>query len=402
MKRSSLSNLYDYANIWSIAGMFGAILVVAFITGFNPLTYFNDIPQLISSPASAALMTTPYQMAITVIHGVAMLICTVFVAAAILPLILNAGKIEESVSLRSVFAHGPMVFYLLIIGEELVFRQLFLGWIRTLLGSDPIITIVLIVISTTVFALFHLKNYKPGYRPVSLVLSQFLLGLVLSFIFLKFGFWITLLTHLSYDAAAFSIDKSQKAFGRDLFGILYWSLLALIAFTYMNASGIHLSALNTWLNATSISALSINAWQTAVLIVFLNSLFSLGSSMLFLDDVETTKDFRQSFIQMTVIYFITAMAMILVIYLINWIVGLVITASLLRAFLIVILLTLMITMANTGSKVTSLWWFGLPISYLEILVILAFPFWSAVSILTINFMAGYIPTLVSYRHQFGY
>ena len=91
----------------------------------------------------------------------------------------------------------PFAFF-----EELIFRALLIGVPSYLFSWNQYF---LILVSSALFALLHLFNFKS--RRFLTILIHFYMGIVLAYIYLKYGLWMAIMIHYLYDVMAMVIGK---------------------------------------------------------------------------------------------------------------------------------------------------------------------------------------------------
>jgi len=95
----------------------------------------------------------------------------------------------------------PLFFYTLlgkVSAEEIVFRWFPLAVLFPLWNTKLALWII-ILSSSTIFGLGHIYNQPPRERKVIFVTPQVMGGVILSYVFLAFGFWGTLAVHLVFN-----------------------------------------------------------------------------------------------------------------------------------------------------------------------------------------------------------
>ena len=98
--------------------------------------------------------------------------------------------------------------------EEIIFRWLPMGALTTIsFLSGDIAFYILFLSSNAVWALIHLENFKNVESPIIKVLgisNIFFCGLLLSFLFVKFGLLATIIAHVSLNLIYFGLNKCFK------------------------------------------------------------------------------------------------------------------------------------------------------------------------------------------------
>lgn len=149
----------------------------------------------------------------TLLNGTLNILALIVINALIL--------IPTSTIIHSIFKPSPSVtleefttlkgFKLDIFLEDLFARWL-LFWVPLTLSKNNIVVFyVFLIFSNFIWAALHLYNYKPEDRRLLLVLPQFLSGIfVLSYAFIKYGFWVCYAVHLFYDFTLLSVFGEEK------------------------------------------------------------------------------------------------------------------------------------------------------------------------------------------------
>jgi membrane protease YdiL (CAAX protease family) len=109
--------------------------------------------------------------------------------------------------------------------EECIFRG-FPIWLSQLVGISPVIPLVT---ASVLFGLVHLSNYsnKPN---VIVTLPQFIFGLLLSAIALKYGIITAILIHLFNNFCLFSDNTTQKYEPMNIIIGFYFAIVAFVGY----------------------------------------------------------------------------------------------------------------------------------------------------------------------------
>ncbi len=102
--------------------------------------------------------------------------------------------------------------YLIVVLEEFSARLLFLGIFYKLpVFHNPVGFYTLFLVGNTLWALVHLGNFKSKEdRSPLLVLPQFIGGVSLTYIFMKYGFFPAFIAHFVYNCVLFAASKRQE------------------------------------------------------------------------------------------------------------------------------------------------------------------------------------------------
>lgn len=103
-----------------------------------------------------------------------------------------------------------------VAGEEIVFRLLPLGVCYNIWSSNFGLWII-VILSSLIFALLHTFNQVQKDRKIVFVLPQFLSGILLSYIFLAFGFWGAVSVHFLINILPFNLLWTANRIDLSLF-----------------------------------------------------------------------------------------------------------------------------------------------------------------------------------------
>ena len=382
---------------WSVICLILAVFIISLLTGLKPLHYFDGLSSVLAGDYSqTASVFSILETIKTVLHSTAIMLAFALVSLGIVSKMYDVKKLDRSFRTESLFGKGPQAVYLTILIEEFLFRQVFLGWLRHLFGAGLAITIVLFLLGTIIFALAHLTNYKKDHRSLWLVLPQLILGAILAFIFLKYGFWIALIVHLTYDFVLLSGDKVQTSIFEDILSGLYWLFVGLIAWLIISSQGIDLTALSPWLTTSTLTPLALTVGQTITLLALLSAIFGFLANVFVLDEITTDlESFRKLGIIKTLLtYSITALFYVAFILFLSWILGLFHLDPYTKA-MVIVLTSILLVKPKSGSATASLWFTSAPFTLLYVFVSMTFGFWSATLIIFSLLLVNHIPILLN-------
>ncbi|OGL63156.1 hypothetical protein A3C09_02710 [Candidatus Uhrbacteria bacterium RIFCSPHIGHO2_02_FULL_47_44] len=149
------------------------------------------------------------------------------------------GK-TQSHSLRSFFestsdGHHFRLLFGVVFVEELFFRWFLLGQGSKLSLFSGNAFYVLLIASNLFFAYVHLANYKDlAERQWARVLPQFMSGLLLSFVFVRYGLVASVFAHFAMNSVLFSLHKIQNTSVIDFVRIVVHFVYAFAALHVMD------------------------------------------------------------------------------------------------------------------------------------------------------------------------
>lgn len=382
--------------IWGMCLLIIGVILVALMTHPDFITLGWDIVSVylgsFSQFENISLITAGQNI---------LLFAAIDLVLSFLILYLIKPKKEENslVHFTGIFNNGPVDFYFLITLEE-AFRYLFvviiaMKWLHT----TSLWVIVFMLIGNIIWALLHLFNYKnPEDRKVKLVLPQFITGLLYFYILIRYGFFITLIVHLTFDFIILSSEKLQDNTTAKIINFVYWLVVGGIAWWLMATLNLSFAPIIALLASPVIIAPELGIFEMAILLIAVEAVLMLISNFLLLDDVSTPKndnkatpslgDWLVAIAGITTIY-------IGIIYGLTWLLGHWVINPYTTA-LIVSMLMIFFSSPKSGSAMANLWFFSSPTTFIYVFVALAFGFWPSLAILGITLFITSIPILFMY------
>ncbi len=283
-------------------------------------------------------------------------------------------------------------FFVLCGAEELLARGLFLGLIAKLpFLSGTVPFYVLAVLGNGIWALIHLKNFsKKKDRKWIRTLPQFVGGIALTYVFVKFGLLACILAHFGSNAIIFSLDKMQKIDRID--GMILGYALVCAGVSYMSMSK-PLGDISAWFAEQPVFRLpGWGFWDYVKVSIFVPSCFSVIFGLLMYDRGEAGK--KQEGMLGTLI---GAPIVIGILYLLFLLLGIGMHSVQYR----ILILAILVSFAHTGSSGSSLarvFWYYLPDAYVTICILGALGFWSAMAWIAIESLV-YLPSRILIRYD---
>jgi hypothetical protein len=234
-------------------------------------------------------------------------------------------------------------------------------------------------------------------RKPLVILPQLLTGFILGFIYIKYGFVMTLLIHLTYDFIILATDKKQNTIGANFLNSIFWLLVFGVTSWILNSNGINtIDTVRDWFTQSEVlQKPTENLWLMGVVLLNFASVFHFLTHFLGLDRTSKTAEGLEK-LNLVTILIAAAVGCILASGLIlglNWVAGLFVTNFASRAILVATALTFLST-PKSGSAMANLWFTDIPITFLQVFIALAFGFWPSVLIFIVaslpNFVSEYI------------
>lgn len=174
-------------------------------------------------------------------------------------------------------------FFTLVVLEELFARYLFLGFLPKIPAlSGQTAFYALMLIGNTIWAGIHLANFKEEKdKKLLFTLPQFVGGIFLSYVYLKFGLFGSVLAHFAGNAIILSSHKVQRVTIIDGLHMLYGALCAWVSYLLMTKP---LSDMSVWFSSTPVFELEgWTFWDYIIATVFISSIMGLVFDLLLYD-----------------------------------------------------------------------------------------------------------------------
>lgn len=368
--------------------LFGiALIVFALLTHFSPLLLIQDIFAVYQGSFAVKILALGSAV-ITSLH------LTLFTLAVAMFCLIFMPK-GKSTGHFSLFQNGPSGVYLTIFLEELFARYLVLGVIaKYVFQYSYWPTMVVMLLGNTAWAALHLLNYKdPSDRKPLAVLSQFVTGLILFYVFMRYGFWLTLLVHLTFDFVLFSMDKVQTTIGENIINLIYWVIAGAVTLAISWYYQLAIPSIAPWL--INILIVPAGMWEMVIFMVLVVVVFGIVENLFGFDHYAIDKSITtKSLADIVLSRFLAYILYILVIMGFSWLLSLWITTAITKAIIISLILVYL-RQPKSGSAMANLWFTDMPIIFLQVFVALTFPFWPAVLILTIPSLVSSFPAFIN-------
>ncbi len=290
-------------------------------------------------------------------------------------------SIEEMMN-KMGYDHHFMKAFISVMEEELTARWIFLGILPKLFPflSGTIAFYVLFFLGNGLWALRHLYNYREERdQQVLRVLPQFVSGVFLTYVFVKYGLLASVLMHFASNAIVLSFHKLQRWSAVDILQAGYSAVCVGVSFALIDKP---VSDILPWFSNQPTFALP--GWEFCdyvKLSVFLGSWSALLLDLLMYDKGDAgQKDESSS----NPFYILVGLAVIFaIIYGTFWLLGFVITSVPYRVLVLAILLSFL-QKGSSGSAMARVFWSSLPDAYIAVCIFQAVGFWLSLAYVLIE------------------
>ncbi len=265
------------------------------------------------------------------------------------------------------------IFFFIVLLEELFARWFFLGLLTKIpFLSGTVAFYTLFMIGNGIWALVHLSNYNEEKdRKMLRVLPQFVAGIFLTYVFVKYGLLASILAHFASNAVLFATHKVQRFNTVNLFIVGYSTLCATISYKLTEKP---LTDILPWFADNPVFRLQgWEFWDYVKVSIFLSSCSNIVFNLLLYD---RSKAEKKSGKNIGLGYMIGIPIVIGLLYGIYALLGLLIVNVPYRALVVAILFTFL-HKGESGSTVAQTFWSGLPNTYITMCILQALGFWSA-------------------------
>lgn len=379
----------------TLLGLLALLLVITLATGVNYGAIVHNIVLLlngnvdkISSGSEIGLFSTATEM---------MAVVLIQIAIAVLAASIFSGKPKsyDSDAIAKMLDRGPWLIFAVVLMEELFARGLFL-YVLPLFFPGKVAFYVLFILGNGIWAAIHLGNFKDkNERSILVVIPQFLGGIAFTYIFVRFGLVVTILTHYFYDVVIMSAMKEKDSFAVNFVNGLYYLILGVILYFIAKANGVHLDTLSPWLNGQLVPLDGYGFFGYVLVLMLVNCIFGVVINALLLDSSDVDKDTYKNIANLKGIGFLITMSIIAILQVAvilfgNWLFGLVITSVAVRAVVLTIALS-MIAKTSSGSAMARATLVNLPMTFIIVVAFSVLGFWTAFGIALIGSLIDFIP-----------
>lgn len=387
------------AKFWSFFGTYFLLLLIALKTGALDIV-IEEMPLLFSGAAGMREIADSPTTFLMMLEAIAAVI------ALHIPLVLVAGIAVEAVwgkgtsTTESLFGNLRkgnyfFVFFALVVLEELYARWFFLGVLtRISFLSGPIAFYLLFLLGNASWSRMHLNNYRnKEEKQMARVIPQFIFGIFLTYIFVKYGLFASILMHFSMNATLFALARTQKFGEANVLYIAAHAVYAGVSYALMDRP---LSDTLIWFSYTPSFALAgWGFWDYVLVSIFATSVLALIFELLLYDQSEAyvTKKSESGIGYGVISYFIAPAALTGILFGLYALMGYVI-ANVAYRILVLVIIVAFLEKTKSGSATARVFWMALMDMYITICILQALGIGPAIAFLVvmsaINRPIGYL------------
>ncbi len=377
---------------WSFFGIVALLLVFTLTGGVQYGNLLKNIADFLTGNLAAVPKGTQEPMLISVLNIIALLLINGALAFAIGIPVNKKQKSHNMAALQALLDKGPMPLFTVVFFEELMARGLFLG-LGTLIFKGDIAFYILFFLGNAIWALIHLTNYTDEKeRSILKVIPQFISGLVFTYIFVRYGFFVAILSHFLFNVILMSTSKETMPDRTTVFGLLYYGGIGLILLLVANGQEINLGQIEPWLTNKLVPLDSFGFAQYAVILLLVECATGVLVNVLLLDKMILSKETEEITSSAWMIIF-ASLIHIGIILVGNWLLSLIFSDLVTRATVIAVFLCLT-TSSYSGSSLTRVCLANIPSTFLVVVATTVLGFWYALGLIMLIVAVGFVPLFV--------
>lgn len=358
---------------YSALGTFVLLAVIAWITGAFPIAVDGMMTFMTGGFRELAAHQTTFITMIVVLMAVVVLELPANMSGVYVQAKLCGQSGKHAVSeLFEKMGRGNhfLLFFTLVVAEELFARWLFLGLLPKIpFLSSTIAFYLLMLAGNALWALVHLANFtEQKDRKILRVLPQFIAGIFFAYVFVAFGLLAAVLVHFASNMILFATHKNQRTSAIDGLIVAYGAVTAAISYMLMSKP---LSDIAPWFSSTPVFQLeSWTFWDYTLLSVLVSGCITVLFGALCYDRGESGEKAELRYLVLGIPVTIG------IVYGIYALLGLLLSDS---PYLILLttIIVVFINQSSSGSGVAHVFWSGVPSMYITICCIQALGFWQA-------------------------
>lgn len=393
--------IYRNYGTYSLIGIVALLTILVVTAGFDFVGVSTQIWTLFTKGPSHVVFDNGVGIIDTVvtITGVTLMTLAVSIVTGILSSIILGNPESLAVeSFEKLLDLGAWALFGGVSVEEILARWIFLGLLWPLFGGSDIAFWILFALGNIGFAIAHFGNYKKkSERSILRVIPQFVGGIAFTYLYLRYGLWITIATHFYYDVILVSSMKEQKPGIAMVVNTIYYTVAGAIALILMNVGGLSLTDLTPWFTSAQIVSLEGYTFFDYVIILLLaESVFTLVGNLLLLDPINTNKEALKTVLKasamQTVFWLVLGTS---VFFGLNWLFGLIIPNSPIGHAMGLTIALSFLSFTKSGSALARATLVDLPATFLMVAAYITLGFWPTLGIVAIFYGVNYLPKLVS-------
>ncbi len=385
-----------FQGLWSVVGLLLILFVATLMGGVSYSDLLSNIGGFLTGNLNVIPKVNEDLMTV-VLNTAAIIVMMIISAYAVVSITNRDTKSYAREELERTLEKGPWLLFWVVFLEEVIARWIFLGLIAAWIGGAPAFYACFIA-GNAIWALIHMSNYKSeSERSPLRVIPQFVVGLFLTYVFVRYGFWVAFMTHYLYDLVLLASFKKQSVGLTTLKRLGYFLALFLVSWVLAAFMGIGISSIKPWLNGQMVQ-LDLTFWQYAIMLLLIGSAIDAVAELLFLDVSQPSAEtkwllWKPEFHLFTIIVFTTMIVGG------NWLLGTFgIDDPLVRALILTVIMSL-VSPAKSGSEIARTTLVNMPSTYLTVAAFTVLGFGPAFGLSFIMMIAGYVPLLMKLEND---
>jgi len=364
------------AGLWSFIGTYVVLFLIALKTGAIDII-IKELPLLFSGATGmhelANSPTTLLMMLEAITAVIVLHIPLVCAAGMIINAIWGEGKnVVEGLFGNLRKGNYFLVFFAFVVLEEIYARWFFLGVLtRISFLSGPIAFYLLFLAGNASWSRMHLSNYEnKDDKQIARVIPQFIFGIFLTYIFVKYGLLASILTHFSMNAVIFAMAKTQKFGEANVWYIAAHAVYAGASYMLMDKP---LSDMMAWFSYTPTFALAgWEFWDYVLVSMFVTSILALVFEILLYDQSEIydSKNGKSGIAYNVISYIIAPATLTGILFGLYALMGYAI-ANVAYRILVLVIIIAFLEKTKSGSATARVYWTILPDTYITICILQA-------------------------------
>lgn len=389
----------------SFLGLTGLLFLGSLFLGADYLRLIDNLKSFLTGNLSSVADGSKETIGEIIVNVGSLTLIGIFVSIIGLytsRLIIGTSVSANRLSVESILSAGPLPLFLLIAAETVFAQQIPLGWLTKIFKGD-FAFYFLMVSFNLIWSLYHIFNYRdPRDRHPLRVLPQFFAGLVDAYIFVRYGFFVTLISHFLFDVVIFSSFKKFRDMDLQHYVGSYYLIVLAISSVVMFLNQLNPFPIlnNIWQIGTSSNAeiARYGFWEYLLVLVSLYAVLELVGCVLVLDFYYRGDRENYGLGYMVLIRLLIAVFTAAFILLIYWAIGLLIQDTFTKTFVYLIFVGL-IAKTRSGSMMARTWFTSLPGSFALISLLPFVGPWGIFFFILFTLIVNTVPAINIQRHR---
>jgi len=362
--------------------------VAAYLLGFDYSAVLNEIKIFLTGGyRQIGIDEFNLLIMITFVFGtVTLMILSAIVSGIIVSAIKgNTKPTETSEEFHKILEKETEVndlFYNAALIEEVFARGIFLG-ILTMVFTGTTSFYILLLFGNGIWSLLHIYNFEKGDRSAVRVIPHFIVGLLLSYLFLAFGLGflaliVCTITHYTYNMIFFSVIKLGRFSRKNIASMFVNIVIIIVGYYILIQRGVQLAAITPWITENTIRPLSFGTLDMILVIIVVKYSIELVADICLLDkEVFLTRWEKVSDNALTKLVFCWAIAIFSILliyfeyYIIKWVVGFVFKFTIQSVIVLLAAIGITKSVKTIGfSSGFRTWLTGVPVNFLLICILI--------------------------------